>query len=197
MLAPIILSFLPANAKMTRVIKAKVRAPEQKHKTSIDKKMEELIAKHLGEHFRRAGIFDIYPEIEGDQYNPKLKELSNYFNYTRADLKRVSQGEVLKGFRLDFDKDSWNDYAVIVHNKKTSENLLFIGNQKNLLYLDIFKATHLELVNYGKFPTTIPAKPKKRTLNSPAIKLISFDEDNKVLHFNTAKRSWEQLALLF
>ena len=63
--------------------------------------------------------------------------------------------------------------------------------------MEKFKATHLELVNYGKYPTTVATKAKKKTINAPAIKLVSFEDTNYVLHYNRNKKSWEKAALLF
>lgn len=195
-LSIVLANLLPNNsveAKRFTRVKAKSRTVVQKNKSWLESRVDTLIKKHIGEDFRRATIYDIYPEIKTERVkDPDIIDLAEYFDYTRKDLKKVSQGEFLKTFRLNFDLDGWNDYIAIICNQKTKEKLLLICNEDNILLLEKFMATHLELLNYGKYPTTIPTKASNKTIHTPAVKLVSFDDDSYIIHFNTAKKAWEK-----
>ena len=202
-LSPIVFSFLipTTEAGATPYYRHKKTTKEEVKKpyikTSLDIKVDELISKHLDpKKYSRASIYDIYPKME-EKGSDKKKELAKYLNYARKDLEKISKGEYLKPIRLNFDLDGNHDYAAILRSTKKKENYLMIANDKELLLLSPFFGTHLELHNYGKYPTIVPTKEAKKTINSPAIKLVSFEKDSYILHYDRYIKNWDTTLIPF
>ena len=155
--------------------------------------VDSLIEKYLGLQFRRARVDDIYPLKSGIN-----KELKIYTEYVRKDLRTISQGEILKYYKIDFDGDNFYDYVVVVSNPKKKKNMLLVLNKDKVLYLETFKdLTHLEPLNYGRCPTVVPTKKGKREIKSPAIRLVSFEEDSYVFYLDKVHNEWKREVLAY
>lgn len=191
----------------TKVIQASSKThisdPDQHiPRSKLDVTIEEMIFLRLGDKYRRANIYDFYPEELPERKARGLDtedqmELMDYYDYARKDLEKLNQSKFLKVIQLDFNLDGTRDYAVIVHDIKNDDNYLAILNREEVLHLDNFKANYLEPVNAGHYPTkVIYAKGRKHlTISTPAIRLVSFDESSTVLYYDKVKKKWQTLEL--
>ncbi len=206
------LSFTTAFAKkkdkdFTRVIQASSKAhiydPDQNiPRSKLDVTMEEMIEARFGDKYRRANVYDFYPQELPERKANSLDDedqmkLMDYYDYARKDLEKLNQSKFLKVIQLDFNLDGTRDYAVIVHDIKGDDNHLAIINRDAVLNLDRFEANYLEPVNAGHYPTKVVyGKGKKRmTISTPAIRLVAFDEKSKVLYYDKPKKKWQTLEL--
>lgn len=167
-------------------------------RTQFDQEIDDMIFDRLGEDYRRANVYDFYPNKVVEDMSIKDKiEMLDYYDYCRKELTKLSQAQLLKVIKKDLDLDGKNDYAVLVHNHKKEKNYLAIINFQDKLYLEPFKEDYLELVNSGYYPTSIvDRKGKTKQATSPALKLVSFEPDhNKVIFFDRKKKVWQEIEV--
>ncbi|MCE2929542.1 MAG: hypothetical protein LW817_07935 [Candidatus Caenarcaniphilales bacterium] len=164
-------------------------------RTFFDTQIDDLIHKNLGSHFRRTNVFDLYPneipaeEMEGLNYKDQV-ELMTYYNYARRDLEKICGSKLLRVIKIDFDLDSKIDTALIVYNLKKEENYLVIISGKEIVYQEKFKADFIEKVNEGKYPTTVIVGKNRQNISSPAIRLVGFDCEPKILYYNKTEKKF-------
>lgn len=167
-------------------------------RNKFDREIDEMIFDRLGEEFRRANVYDFYPMEVKEHMSIKEKiEMMDYYNHARKELEQISRSQLIPVVKKDLNLDGTNDYAVLVRNVKKDKNYLAIINFRDTHYIEPFKEDFLELVNFGSFPTTIITKDEDtKTISSPAIKLVSFEEDqSKVLYFDRTKKKWKDLEV--
>lgn len=169
--------------------KRSMELPEIK-KSDVDLKIDEFIDSVVGEEFRRASIFDIYPLV-------KDKEKARYNDYARNFLKEFSRGLLLKVYKVNYDKDFLMDYAVVVHNIQEIKNYLLIANKDRILYLEEFQGDYLELIDGGGFPTVVVTEDSKSKIGSPALKIVSISKKGKALYFDSESKQWKEVNLAF
>lgn len=191
----------------TRVIEASSKAhiydPDQNiPRSKLDVTMEEMIEARFGDKYRRANVYDFYPQELPERKARGLDdadqmELMDYYDYARKDLQKLNQSKFLKVMQMDFNLDGTKDYAVIVHDIKGDDNYLAVINRDEVLNLDRFEANYLEPVNAGHYPTKVVyGKGKKRmTISTPAIRLVAFDEKSQVFYYDKPKKKWQTLEL--
>lgn len=161
-----------------------------------DEQIDELIRDRYGSEYRRANVYDLYPmEI------PKSKsmfmdkkseiELMEYYVYARKNLEKVSKSKFINAERANFDLDKDYEYAVILYTPEKDKFHLAIFNVNEELYFEDFDADFIELVNDGKYPTSIFDKAKPKHLKVPTLRIIDFGEYNKILYFDPKSKSWE------
>lgn len=170
----------------------------QTKKNWWDNRVDKVITKHLGSFYRRATIFDIYPDPKirnKKKPSKKEREILEYLTYVRRDLRKISQSDFLKFLRYNFDGDYEHDYAVVVTSTKNGKNALLIANDEKVLSFQNFNETHLEPINDGKFPVTIATSTGTKKIFSPAFKVISFEKDSKVVYFDRKIKEWKMSLL--
>lgn len=161
--------------------------------------IEDILSKHLDGEFILARVEDIFPY---DLSNEKKKvltrksqaDLRRYYNYVRADLEHLSGGKTLKYIKKDFDLDGYNDYAVVAVNKKNHEKSFVIINKKKLLFKDSFNRTYLELVNEGNYPLDLNIGNSFKRVNSPCLRLRSFDGKQDFVYFDRLMKDWVKIS---
>jgi hypothetical protein len=188
---------------------AKIKA-EKKHKyqsinyqenfikTEFDLEIEKTINFVLGRNYRRANVFDFFPLEIKDKVSEESKiALLEYYNYARKELEYISKSKFPKVLQQDLNLDGIIDYAILVYDIKKEEILLAILDSGKTHYLQSFSQTFLELMNAGKYPTTIVSKNLGlQEIYSPAIKLVSFEQNaNQVLYFNKKNLEWQNLEV--
>ncbi len=201
------IAYAKNNKEFSRVItpSSKLRISDiddQIPRTDTDKAIDEMISGRLGANYRRANIYDFYPlELSPQKArgmdHKEQRDLMDYYDYARKDLQKLNQSKFLKSIKLDFNLDGTRDYAVIVHELKSHDNYLSVINRDKTLYLEPFEEDYLELVNGGRYPTTLIYKKgrKRMTVSSPTIRLVSFSNDSKVFYYDKPKQKWQTLDL--
>lgn len=173
-------------------------------RTKFDKKIDELIFDRLGEHYRRANSHDLYPLELPKKLIKKLDyqdqvAMMEFYNYCRKDLERLSgSSKFLKAYAYNFDGDAakTKDYAVIVFEHKKEEVYFAILNNEKILYLEKFKASHLEPINSGRFPTEVIYEgDKTKFVNNPALRVVAFEDKSYIFYFDAKEKDWQELAL--
>lgn len=172
--------------------------PEEK-KSEKFVEIEEILSKHLDGEFVLARVEDIFPYDISDKKKESLTrksqaDLRNYYNYVRSDLEHLSGGKTLKYIKKDFDLDGNYDYAVVAVNKKNHEKSFVIVNEKKLLFKDSFERTYLELVNGGKYPLDLDTGRSFEKVNSPCLRLRSFDGKQDFVYFDRHKKDWVKIS---
>lgn len=201
------MTVLPIAAKhedFGRVIKAsskqKISNVDQRiPRTKFDEDIDEMIEVRLGVGYRRANVYDFYPlEIKGHWMgNERQTRLMDYYEYARTDLEHLNQSKLLKVLKQDFNLDSRTDYAVVVHNLAKKKNYLAIMNFQELHYLEPFGASYLEIMNDGRYPTTVVYKSgkKRAEINVPSFRCVAFDDDDSLLYYDKESEKWRSLKL--
>lgn len=173
-------------------------------RTKFDKKIDELIFDRLGEKYRRANSHDLYPLELPKKLAKKLDYedqigMMEFYNYCRKDLERLSHGsKFLKAYAYNFDgdKDKTKDYAVIVFEPKKKQVHMAVLNDEKTLYFEKFKASHLEPINAGRFPTeVIYENDKTKFVNNPALRVVAFEDKSYIFYFDAKEKDWEELYL--
>ncbi len=193
--------------KEFRKIKVKKKKKDEKIdydkdivRSKFDKDIDQMISDTLGKNYRRANVYDLYP-MEIPQLKARFMshddeiELMDYYDYARRDLIKISQSKLLKVVKLNFDRDADWDYATIVFDKKKDKLELVVMNFKENLYQKDFAADFIEEVNDGKFPTTLVFGKKRKSINSPAIRIVDFNDESKILYFDFQSKEWELIGL--
>lgn len=200
------LAFTSANASKKEGFKTVVKPSSKKifiqdidrslPRDKKDQQIDELIQERYGDQYRRANVYDLYPmEI------PKSKsmfmdkkseiELMEYYVYARKNLEKVSKSKFLNAVRANFDLDKDYEYAVVLYEPSSAKYHLAIFNAQEELYFENFEDDFVELVNEGKYPTSIFDKGKPKSLKSPTLRVVNFGEYNKILYFDGKSKSWE------
>ncbi|MEY3369414.1 MAG: hypothetical protein RLZZ361_84 [Cyanobacteriota bacterium] len=169
-------------------------------RTQHDKEMDTIVQKHLGSDFRRANVFDFYGmELTQERISglnaKEAAEVMEYYNYARKDLEKICRSKFIPVVKMDMNADRELDYSIVVKNLVSDQIMLAIVNSKGKIYLEPFKATFIEKVNEGNYPTTVVLGAKRRTINSPSLRLVAFEEDSQILYFDQKKKSWELLTI--
>lgn len=168
------------------------------NRSKFDQEIDEMIFDRLGEDYRRANVYDFYPiEVKQNMSIKDKIEMMDYYNHARKELEEISNSKLIRVVKRDLNLDGKNDYAVLVHNIKKDKNYLAIINFKDTHYIEPFKEDFVELVNFGSYPTAIITKDDEtKTISSPAIKLVSFEQNqSKVLYFDRKKQKWKDLEV--
>jgi hypothetical protein len=168
------------------------------NRSKFDQEIDEMIFDRLGEDYRRANVYDFYPiEVKQNMSVKDKIEMMDYYNHARKELEEISSSKLIRVVKRDLNLDGKNDYAVLVRNTKKDTNYLAIINFKDTHYIEPFKEDFVELVNFGSYPTAIITKDDEtKTISSPAIKLVSFEENqSKVLYFDRRKQKWKDLEV--
>lgn len=171
-------------------------------RSSYDQKIDAIIQTALGDGYRRANIYDFYPmtlpshKARGRNQKER-KELLDYYDYARKDLEKLNQSKLLRTISLDFNLDKTPDHAIIVHNIKKKSNYLAILNRSQSLLLEEFKQSYLELMNRGRYPTTVIYEQgmQRKVISSPSIRLVAFDSPSYLLYYDRKESKWEKLLL--
>jgi len=169
-------------------------------RTQYDRDLEAIVLKHLGSGFRRANVFDFYGmELTQERVSgltaKESAEVMDYYNYARKDLEKICRSKFIPVVKMDMNGDRESDYSVVVKNLVSDQIMLAILNSKGKIYLEPFKATFIEKVNEGNYPTTVVLGKTRRTINSPSLRLVAFEEDSQILYFDQKKKSWELLTI--
>lgn len=169
-------------------------------RTAFDKDIDLMIRKHLGDKYRRANVFDFYPMEIGPERKQGLNsrqvaELMDYYNYARRDLEKICKSKFLNVVKMDLNGDKDPDYSVLVRSLKTDKNMLAIFDSKGLIYLEPFNETFVEKVNDGNYPTTVVYGKSRRTINSPSLRLVAFDDESHILFYDLKKQAWELIGI--
>jgi hypothetical protein len=169
-------------------------------RTQYDRDLEAIVQKHLGSDFRRANVFDFYGmELTQERIRglnaKEAAEVMDYYNYARKDLEKICRSKFIPVVKMDMNGDRELDYSIVVKNLVSDQIMLAIVNSKGKIYLQPFKATFIEKVNEGNYPTTVVLGTKRRTINSPSLRLVAFEEDSQILYFDQKKKSWELLTI--
>jgi hypothetical protein len=169
-------------------------------RTQYDRDIEAIVQKHLGSDFRRANVFDFY-EMELTQERvegltaKEVAEVMDYYNYARNDLQKICHSKFIPVVKMDLNGDRELDYSIVVKNLISGKIMLAIVNSKGKIYLEPFGATFIEKVNDGNYPTTVVLGAKRRTINSPSLRLVAFEEDSQILFYDQKKKTWELLTI--
>jgi hypothetical protein len=169
-------------------------------RTQYDRDLEAIVQKHLGRDFRRANVFDFYGmELTQERVRglnaKESAEVMDYYNYARKDLEKICRSKFIPVVKMDMNGDRESDYSIVVKNLVSDQIMLAIVNSKGKIYLEPFKATFIEKVNEGNYPTTVVLGTKRRTINAPSLRLVAFEEDSQILYFDQKKKSWELLTI--
>ncbi len=167
-------------------------------KTVFDNQVDALVEKHLGTGFHRASVYDFYPM----NLPPKLAKLKEsqrlewveYFSYTRRDLQKLSQGDLLKVLKADFDGDRVVDHVVIAYDAKTEAKKLLIANSNKILLQEDFEDGYLESFNSGLPGSTVIHKGGKFFSSGPCFRLQGFETPSSIVCYS--KAIWTKLEPL-
>ena len=169
-------------------------------RTPYDKDIDAIVQKHLGSDFRRANVFDFYGmELTQERVSglnaKETAEVMDYYNYARKDLEKICRSKFIPVVKMDLNGDKELDYSIVVKNLLADKIMLAIVNSKGKIYLEPFNATFVEKVNEGNFPTTVVLGTKRRTINSPSLRLVAFEEESQILYYDQKKKTWELLTI--
>ena len=135
------------------------------HRTKNDHIIDEMIFDCLGEDYRRANVFDFFPlEISERMSHEDKVELMDYYDYARKELEHISRSKLIRYVKKDLNLDGKYDYAIVVYNEKKEKIYLAVIDKSKKHYLKEFKENFVELVNYGRYPTTIITKKNKNNI---------------------------------
>ncbi len=178
------------------------------NKSKNDLRVDSLLQKHLGTAFKRSSIYDLYPlepydlDFRNMDEASKLEFLS-YFDYARKELLSVSQGPLLRCLHYDFDLDGKSDYAVIVSrlwdfdskglprkSKHKDRHYLLVANDYSVLYFQPLKADYLEIINNGRYPTSLIINKQISKIPSIAFRVLALDGESYILYYDRNKAAW-------
>lgn len=172
-------------------------------RTKADIYLDTLIKDRLGERYRRANSHDLYPLELPKKLAKKLNyegeiDMMQFYNYSRKNLEKISGGKLLKFYKFNFDGDNagTKDYAIIVFDTKKKRPYLVVINKEKTLFKEKLKATYLEPINYGRFPTEVVYEDNKtRFVTNPAVRVVAFEDKSYILYFDAKEKDWEKLYI--
>ncbi len=178
-------------------------------KSKNDIRLDGLIEKQLGNKFKRASVYDLYPlEPYTVQFSDEenRKEFIAYYDYARKELVGVSQGPLLRVLHQDYDLDSTKDYAIIVSRaieydkkgyakkpKHKERIYLLVANDTKVLYFQPLGADYLEFINGGNYPTSLAIGKRLYRVDAPAFRVLALDGDSYALYYDKNKSGWVKI----